>query len=259
MNTTLKFIIVTLLMGCYYYCNAQTVEWKEYPKPEEKKIGEVSSCLSAGKFAAYDEEGKRMLEDDRKTYSEKEMYDILYEQALNKYSEDYPNFKLRKFSYNTESNHIQTVGHVEYGLYGVYNWYYYFSAWVVVPDSRNLSFSYSDSCLTRALGSIHKGARIAISKCSVCCGIDEDNYKDIIIELLLDKGYRVVAKEYMQNLYEEQKQQQSGVYNDTTTVMGNNFSAAGYYINIKISDKSIRVQLVNVSTGEYEGNATVNF
>jgi hypothetical protein len=33
----------------------------------------------------------------------------------------------------------------------------------------------------------------------------------------------------------------------------------GYYINLKVTETSLRVQVVNVSTGEYEGNATVNF
>ena len=35
--------------------------------------------------------------------------------------------------------------------------------------------------------------------------------------------------------------------------------AVGYYINVKVTETSLRVQVVNVSTGEYEGNATVNF
>ena len=69
----------------------------------------------------------------------------------------------------------------------------------------------------------------------------------------------VVAKEYLDKLYEEQQAQQSGIYNDNTTVKDNNFSAVGYYINVKITETSLRVQVINVSTGEYEGNATVNF
>ena len=77
--------------------------------------------------------------------------------------------------------------------------------------------------------------------------------------MLLDKGYKVVAKEYLERLYEEQQNQQSGIYNDKTTVQENNFSAVGYYINVKVTETSLRVQVINVSTGEYEGNSTVNF
>jgi len=69
----------------------------------------------------------------------------------------------------------------------------------------------------------------------------------------------VVAKEQLEKLYREQQDQQSGIYNPNTTVQDNNFSAVGYYINVKVTETSIRVQVVNVSTGEYEGNATVNF
>ena len=69
----------------------------------------------------------------------------------------------------------------------------------------------------------------------------------------------MVAKEYLQKLYNEQQDQLSGIYNENTTVQENNFSAVGYYINVKATDSSVRVQVVNVSTGEYEGNATVNF
>ena len=77
--------------------------------------------------------------------------------------------------------------------------------------------------------------------------------------ILLNKGYRVVAKEYFEKLYQEQQDQQSGIYNEKTTVQENNFSAVGYYINVKVTETFVRVQVVNVSTGEYEGNATVNF
>ena len=77
--------------------------------------------------------------------------------------------------------------------------------------------------------------------------------------MLLDKGYKVVAKEFLAKLYEEQKAWESGIYNEDTTGKENNFSAVGYYINVKVTETSLRVQVVNVSTGEYEGTATVNF
>ena len=70
----------------------------------------------------------------------------------------------------------------------------------------------------------------------------------------------MVAKEHLQKLYQEQQDQlNSGLYNPDTTVEGSKFSAVGYFINVKVTETSIRVQVVNVSTGEYEGNATVNF
>ncbi len=87
--------------------------------------------------------------------------------------------------------------------------------------------------------------------------MDREEYQDQVVEILLDKGYKVVAKEYLEKLYEEQKNQQSGIYNEKTTVQENNFSAVGYYLNVKLTETSLRVQVINVSTGEYAGNATV--
>jgi len=47
-------------------------------------------------------------------------------------------------------------------------------------------------------------------------------------------------------------------YNEETTVEGNNFTAVGYFISARITEEYIQVQVVNVSTGEFEGNVTVN-
>ena len=103
------------------------------------------------------------------------------------------------------------------------------------------------------------GSKVAIDGIIVPNGTDREYYKDQVINLLLNKGYKVVAKEYLERLYNEQQDQLSGIYNESTTVQENNFSAVGYYINVKVTETSVRVQVVNVSTGEYEGNATVNF
>ena len=114
--------------------------------------------------------------------------------------------------------------------------------------------------MKKAFREVPDGARLALDRISSDNdAIDRETLKDQITDLLLDKGYRIVAKEYFAKLYQEQQDQQSGIYNESTTVRENNFSAAGYYINVKVTETSLRVQVVNVSTGEYEGNATVNF
>ena len=68
----------------------------------------------------------------------------------------------------------------------------------------------------------------------------------------------MLAKDKLQQLYKEQQDQQSGIYDSETTVKGNNFKAVGYYISVLITEEYVQVQVVNVSTGEYEGNVTVN-
>ena len=115
--------------------------------------------------------------------------------------------------------------------------------------------------MDKALRNVREGSRVAIDMVTVSGGvsINREDLKDQIIDALLDKGYKVVAKDYLEKMYEEQEAQQSGIYNENTTVKTDNFSAVGYYINVKVTETSLRVQVVNVSTGEYEGNATVNF
>jgi hypothetical protein len=75
----------------------------------------------------------------------------------------------------------------------------------------------------------------------------------------LAKEYRVVAKQFLERLRDEQREQQSGGFNERTTVRTDNFTAVGYFLNVRVTDQSIRIQVINVSTGEYEGNATVDF
>lgn len=115
----------------------------------------------------------------------------------------------------------------------------------------------------KALMNIREGSRFSIDNVTISGNltndIDKESVKDNVIDVLLDKGYKVVAKEYLERLYQEQQVQQSGIYNENTVVQENNLSAVGYFLNIKITDESLRVQIVNVSTGEYEGNATITF
>lgn len=132
---------------------------------------------------------------------------------------------------------------------------------VYIPNQNNTVVSDENLSQTtqRALRNVPGGSRIAIDNVSATGDGNKEYYKDKCIDLLVKQGYKVVAKEYLEKLYEEQQQQQSGIYNDKTTVQDNNFSAVGYFVNVKITETSMRVQVVNVSTGEYEGNATVNF
>ena len=112
----------------------------------------------------------------------------------------------------------------------------------------------------KATREIEEGNRFAINQFSVTDGkTDKEKAKGQTVDYLIGKGYKVVAKEYLQKLYKEQQGQQSGIYNEETTVKGNNFSAVGYYLTVRITEEYVQVQVVNVSTGEYVGNVTENF
>lgn len=122
---------------------------------------------------------------------------------------------------------------------------------------------YLNKAFDKVLMNVREGSRFSIDKVTVTGEIANEVNKETVtdntIDILLDKGYKVVAKEYLERLYQEQQTQQSGIYNENTIVQENNLSAVGYFLNIKITDESLRVQVINVSTGEYEGNATITF
>ena len=112
----------------------------------------------------------------------------------------------------------------------------------------------------KATREIEDGNRFAIDNISVTDGkTDKEKTKGQAVDYLIGKGYKVLAKEYLQKLYKEQQGQQSGIYDEETTVKGNNFSAVGYYLTIRITEEYVQVQVVNVSTGEYVGNVIENY
>lgn len=113
--------------------------------------------------------------------------------------------------------------------------------------------------ITKATKDIEEGNRFALDNISVKDdNVDKEKTKGEIVDLLLKKGYKVVAKEHLAKLYKEQQGQQSGIYNEETIVESNKFTAVGYYLNVRITEEYVQVQVVNVSTGEFEGNVTEN-
>lgn len=243
-------IAVMMCMSAF----AQTIyEWKKPPKSTEIEIGVITGKKNAGHIYYY--KNGKPNEDHRRTCSDEEVYEYLLEEARKKYGETYPTFALRNF----KSEMIEESG----GYYNTNsdNYYrrYHCSATVVIPDKEAEANEKLSQSLDKALRNVREGSRLAIDQVSVKTGMNREDYKDQLIDILLDKGYRVVAKDYLEKLYEEQKGWESGIYNESTTGKDNNFSAVGYYINVKVTETSLRVQVVNVSTGEYEGNATVNF
>lgn len=113
--------------------------------------------------------------------------------------------------------------------------------------------------IDKATKEIEEGNRFALDKVTITDrSIDKEKTKGQIVDMLLDKGYKVVAKESLEKLYKEQQGQQSGIYNDETVVGMGNFTAVGYYLTVRITEEYVQIQVVNVTTGEYEGNVTEN-
>lgn len=278
----MKKIFVLLEFCIGLSVSAQTLDdAKNPPKPNEKIIEVMYDYRSGGETPGQYCADRNYINcwlvihngknGSEYNYNEEELYKEMYDDAIKIYKKDYPLFYLRSFTWNVKSGitkgeydrlineyRPKTFAYISSDYYcEKYHKYriYLMSATVVTVDQD----SYLKEAVDKTLKNVNLGSRLAIDQLSGFKEDEIDNTKDELLDILLDKGYKVVAKEYLQKLYEEQQQQQSGVYNVETTAQANNFSAAGYYLNVKKTEKSIRVQVINVSTGEYEGNATVNF
>ena len=236
MKKVTKFFMAALLAGMCNFGYAQ--DYLGAPKANEKVLGTIS-IERAPDPCCYPVNEKNNLSN----ISTKLRW---YETLLLKAKAEYPGKSIE-------------IRNMEFGR----SWgtsrgeeYYYGPATGKVVD---LFSSYLSQAINKAMRNVREGSRMAIDQVTVTYGMDKETLKDQLLDVLLDKGYKVIAKEYLEKLYEEQEAQQSGIYNENTTVKDNNFSAVGYYINVKVTETSLRVQVVNVSTGEYEGNATVNF
>ena len=217
-------------------------DYMKAPKPNEKVLGTISFTT-----------------EDYYYYNERPSDQNLYILLLDKAKKEYPGrvIDIRDLAIgkdNTKQKVIRSGDNtfVKYGIQVV-------GKVVYIPDPETQTKESLSQALNKALRNVREGSRMAIDQVTVTSSMDRGEFKDQLIDVLLDKGSKVVAKEYLEKLYEEQQAQQSGIYNDKTTIQENNFSAVGYYINVKVTETSLRVQVVNVSTGEYEGNATVNF
>ena len=279
MNTTkINLLAALLLMTVAPIVNAQEYEWKQPPKTNEKVIDELRDYEWGGTVARNEADMFfDFARDCRKNIAEEQLYNSMYRTAQKNYGEDYPSFKLRNFKWSVKDNlsydeycrlkkdyspknegptiravcYVNGVDKNELLLHKIY----LMTATVVIPDYMIPL----DTAVSKAFRNVNQGARLAINQITGFGEEEKESFHDKLIDLLLDKGYKVIAKEYLQKLYEEQEQQKSEVYNNDTKVQGHNFSAVGYYVNVKLSETAIRVQVINVSTGEYEGNATINF
>jgi len=240
MKKVTKFFMVALLAGMCSLGYAQ--DYLSAPRSTEKVLGTVTVERAT-------HPARPMNPNDTYNYSTKQRW---YQTLLEKAKTEYPGkvIDIRDLTvgnYYTKDNY----GEFFYGpAYGKI---------VTLKTTEELVVENLPKAINKALRSVREGSRMAIDQVSVPYSLDKESLKDLLLDILLDKSYRVVAKEYLEKLYEEQEAQQSGIYNENTTVKENNFSAVGYYINVKVTETSLRVQVVNVSTGEYEGNATVNF
>lgn len=257
MKTIIKIITTALLVSWCSSGFAQTYEWQKPPKQGEKELELVLDTVYAGSYDYYSSSKWGTDLDLRENHSVEALYNHLYNKLKTRIGETHPDFVIRQFKYN--SKEIETFSYTFHdgNYHKARTKYYYSSAIVVILDAPKPVENPLSKAIDKALIEIREGSRIAIDQIRVPTGINKEDYKDEVVEVLLDKGFKVVAKDYLEKLYEEQQAQQSGIYNDKTTVKENNLSAVGYYLNVRLTETALRVQVINVSTGEYEGNVTI--
>lgn len=256
MKKVTKYFMAALLAGMCVLGYAQ--DYSGAPKPNEKVIATVTARVECGLITYVRNHGFKNPPSDINTlryFSREELYQVLLNKAIEEYGTDYPRLKLRNMKTTDHNNYTSDrVGtNRRYYDIGITKFWQNISASVVI-DLKEEAYENISNVLGKALSGVRSGSKIAIDALVVSNGDDREEYKDFVISNLLDKGYKVVAKEYLERLYEEQLNQQSGIYNENTVVMENNFSAVGYYLNLNVTESFIRAQVVNVSTGEYEGN-----
>ena len=225
-------------------------DFRKAPKDNERVIGTVTDAWGANT-------------------NEQEVYRILLEKA----KKEFPNkvIDLRNVEYKTTRTwdpgfkcpRDSKGRKLRSGCEDIPGWYDYFtnasSAIVEFVSPETMMNETIVKAIDKAMISVRAGSRLAVDQISASGGLSKETVNDQLLDILLDKGYRVVAKEYLEKLKTEQEEQQSGGFNEKTTVKTDNFSGVGYFLNVRVNEKSIRIQVINVSTGEYEGNATVDF
>lgn len=226
----LKIVLTVTAMLFTIVSFAQEIpDYRKGPKQNERVIGSVTSEYYVGSAISN--------------------YTQTYKTLLEKAKTDYP-------------DKVVDLRNVEHS-YRPDNDYYVICSAKVVDLGSSPETKLNETlvkAVDKAMSKVRAGSRLAIDQISVTgSALNRETVNDQLIDVLLDNGYKVVAKEYLERLKEEQEQQMKGGHNERTTVQTDNFSGVGYFLNVRVNEKSIRVQVINVSTGEYEGNATVEF
>lgn len=220
------------------------------------KITFIAACLIFGtsnanaqdysKARKHPSKTEVILSTNLKTKNGYDTYQTAYKAALREAKQAYPekDVEIR----DLREDEIKING-------GVISHYYRYTI-IEMPSAVSLKLF---DAVDNATKEIEEGNRFALDKVTITDrSIDKEKIKGQIVNLLLDKSYKVVAKESLEKLYKEQQGQQSGIYNEETIVESNKFTAVGYYLNVRITEAYVQVQVVNVSTGEFEGNVTEN-
>ena len=222
MKTNLLKTALTLF-GIICFSLALAQDYMGAPKKGEKVIAPIVAS-----YTSYD-----------KPASNVEIYSLILARAQKEYPNKVIDIREIRFSYTTKT--YTTLPPV-----------YLYSCTAKVVEFISPETKSNETlvkAVDKALSRVNGGSRLAIDQISVLGSeLTKNDINDQLIDILLENGYKVVAKEYLEKLQEEQERQQRGGFNERTTAKTENFSGVGYFLNVRVNEKSIRIQVVNVST-----------
>jgi len=244
-----KIILTLIGIMCFSLTVAQ--DYRQAPQTNERVIGTVTASFTKNGKVGYGNQPGAYT-------SENEVYSILLEKAKKDYPKKVIDLRNVLFSATSDQYPRDQRPSIQNGGYYIYT--YSCSAKIVefISPGAQLNETLAKA-LDRALSKVRIGSRLAIDQIMVSGELSRETVNDQLIDILLNKNFRVVAKEYLEDLKKELKQQQGGGFNEDTTAETDNFSGVGYFLNVRVNEQSITIRVINVSTGEYEGNATEDF
>lgn len=224
----IRLFKITFIVACFFFgiSNANAQDYSKARKHPSKTEVILSTNL--------------------RTKNGYDTYQAAYKAALREAKQAYPEKKVE----------VRDLREDEIKIYGSIISHYYKYTIIEMPSAATQKLY---DAIDKATKEIEEGNRFALDKVTMTDrSVEKDKTKGQIVDFLLNKGYKVVAKESLDKLFKEQQSQQSGIYNDKTVVEMGNFTAVGYYVSVRITEEYVQVQVVNVSTGEFEGNVTEN-
>ena len=232
MKKVVRLFLVAILAGMCNFSIAQNDEpdYMKAPKSNEKVLGTIS-----------------LETKEKESWSNQEVYALFLEKAKTEYPNRVIDIREMEITWNRrETTYYETIYTNSGEPHRMRRTRWLIKCFAVgkvvdLRDPEAQTYSNLSQALSKALRKLPEDSRLAIDQVSVIDNMDSETLKDQILDVLLDKGYRVVAKEYLQKLDKEIKDAKgSGYFNPDTMVDEGNFSAVGYFINVKVTESSIR-------------------
>jgi hypothetical protein len=120
-------------------------------------------------------------------------------------------------------------------------------------------FKTLETVMNKALNGVPDKSRVAVVDVISHNRSIKNTIEDFVEEILLEKGFRPVDRKDLDKAREEQALQYNGEFDEKTWSEIGKFAGAAYVLTVRSDENSIRVRVLNTTTGEVAGNATQRF